>query len=425
MQNPNYVARVIQVKNLLTLEKLDNLVGIYYAGMQAIVSKDTKVGDYGIFIPTECQLSDEFCKENNLYRHADNNKDNTATGYLEDNRRIRAIKFRGNASNALFMPLSSLSYTGADLSSLIEGNEFDAINGHEILRKYMVPRNPVRGAQAQIKKESRVDSRHMPEHIDTLNFLKFADEIPPETRVVVTQKLHGTSIRIGHTYVKRKLSLGSKIARAVRIRVMESEHDYVYGSRKVIKDPNNTEQNHYYDTDIWTSEGKKLFGMLPKNYLVYGELIGHTPDGKEIQKDYAYNIAGSELCIYRIAIVNEDGITTDLGWEQVKEFCQKNNLKYVPELWSGPISSLNVNLFLNTRYFENGYPHAIYLGEKDLVDEGVVIRVEGITPRLFKAKASRFLEHETAMLDKGEIDLEEAQKGFEDDNEIGLETINE
>jgi hypothetical protein len=40
------------------------------------------------------------------------------------------------------------------------------------------------------------------------------------------------------------------------------------------------------------------------------------------------------------------------------------------------------------------------------VDEGVVVRVEGIMPRVYKAKSPIFLGHETALLDKEVVDLE-------------------
>lgn len=41
----NYAAEVIEVRALRTLPGLDNLVGISINGYQALVSKDTQVGD--------------------------------------------------------------------------------------------------------------------------------------------------------------------------------------------------------------------------------------------------------------------------------------------------------------------------------------------------------------------------------------------
>ena len=45
--------------------------------------------------PAEVQLSGEYARFNNLHRHGNLNADQGQAGYLEDNRRVRALKFRG------------------------------------------------------------------------------------------------------------------------------------------------------------------------------------------------------------------------------------------------------------------------------------------------------------------------------------------
>ena len=413
-ENSNYAATVVRLKSIVPLLKCDNVAGATIFGFQAVVSKEVKVGDIGIVLPVETQLSEEFCFYNNLYRHKEKNSDSSQGGYIEDNRRVRAQKFRGNVSNCLFMPIDSLKFTGIKLSELKEGDEFESLNGKEICKKYVVKTRTPRLQGKQEKKFSRVDGKHMPEHIDTLNFFKFAENIDPNSIVTITQKLHGTSIRVGNTIVRRKLGTLSKLARYVGVKVQETEHDYIYGSRKVIKDANNPDQNHFYQTDIWTEQGKKLQGLLPENYIVYAELVGWTSDNKEIQKNYTYSlpVGTSELYVYRIAIVAPSGHLTDLTWAQVKEFCRKNNLQHVPELWTGKLSEVHVVDFIDKRFFDGlhgGYRNALWLGENDLVDEGVCIRIDGLTPQIYKAKSPKFLEHETTLLDKGEEDLESTQ----------------
>lgn len=411
--NPNYSGTVIEVKNIINLENCSNVVAVSVFGYQAIVSNDIKIGDIGVFFPAESQLADEYCYQNSLYRHSEKNVLNNQKGYIEDNRRIRAIKFRGNTSNGLFMPLTSLSYTGIKPEMLSVGDEFDTLNGHEICKKYEVPRRVSnRAAQEQEKVFKRIDSIHMPEHYDSSNYFKWGDNIPNDATIIVTQKLHGTSIRIGNTIVKRKPKLIERIAKFLGATIAETEHDYVYGSKKVIKDINNPYQNHFYETDIWTTEGKKLWGILPQNYLVYGELVGYTPEGAEIQKNYSYSTekGQAELYIYRISIVNNQGHITELAWEQVKDFCKRNNLKHVPELWIGKKSDFKAEEWVDKRYFEQGYKHCLYLGSnKDLVDEGVCVRMEANIPVIMKAKSPKFLEHETKLLDTGEADLESLQ----------------
>lgn len=419
--NSNYAASVISLPaTRFDLVGLDNLKGVSIFGFHVIVSKDSP-SELGVFFPAESQLSDEYCYENNLYRHTDKNKVPNEKGYIEDNRRIRAIKFKGNTSNGFFMPLSSLEFTGIDLSILKEGDEFDTLNGHEICRKYVVQGNPMKQQQIADRGFVRADKKFMPEHIDTENFFKNYDKIDPNTEVIVTQKIHGTSIRIANTMVNHKKSVVETVAAWFGAKIAKTEYDYLYGSRKVIKDANNPNQNHYYEMDLWSLEGHKLDGLLPENYLVYAELVGWTPDGKPIQKNYTYGIPQGqcELYIYRIAIINGQGLTTDLSWDQIKEFCFKNGLKHVPELLRCPMQFLTESDFLtikdllDVRYFDDKdrqFRNALWLGDnKDIVDEGVCIRADGLTPKILKAKSPKFLEHETAILDSGEEDLESSQ----------------
>lgn len=411
--NSNYAAVVVAIKNIIPLDGCDNVVGTTIFGFQAIVGKDTKVGDIGVMFPAECQLSDELCYYNNLYRHGDKNIDESKKGYIEDNRRVKAVKFRGHPSSCLFMSLDCLNYTRANISELVEGDEFDTLNGKEVCRKYVVKeREPRENKISDRNKFKRVDSKHFPEHFDSDNYFKWSPTVDPEKEVIVTQKIHGTSIRIGNSIVKRKLTLADRIAKMFGANIKDTEYDYIYGSRKVVKDINNPNQNHFYDVDLWTIEGKKLDGILPQNYILFAELIGYTPSGAIIQKGYDYGIeqGKAELYVYRITIVNDQGIMTDLSWDNIKEFCNNNGLNHVAELWRGKLRDFKVEDFMDKRYFDEGYRNCIGLGNnKDIVDEGVCIRVDGLRPYIMKAKAPKFLEHETKLLDTGEEDLESSQ----------------
>lgn len=414
--NPNYCATVVAIKNKLDLAGCDNVVGTTIFGYQAIISKQIEVGTLGIVFPTETQLSDTYCTENNMYRHAESNRDKTAKGYIEDSRRVRAIKFRGHVSNALFMPLSSLSYLGIKEKEFKEGMEFDTLEGQEVCKKYEVFRRE-KGNPNMPKQEkfSRVDVKFIPEHYDTENYFKNSDKIAPNEEVTITQKLHGTSVRIGNILVRRKLSLLEHITKILGAKVLEHEYDYVFGSKRVIKDANNPLQNHYYDSDLWTHEGQKLKGLIPEGFVLYGELIGFTPEGKPIQKGYTYHLPPKEcaLYIYRVAFVNEKGLIVDLSWNLVKEFCTNRGLNHVPE-----ITKLEHQEFLPDVYLERNlkktslnrssdfFGTCLSLSDPDSVDEGVCIRVDRAVPYILKAKSRKFLEYETKLLDEGAEDLE-------------------
>lgn len=412
--NENYAATIVRIRTANQLANCDNVVGIPMFGFQAITSKDVKVGELYVLFTAGTQLSPDYATRNNLHRHSDLNDDPNAKGYLEDNRRVKALRFRGHNSSALLMPLASLAYTGFDVSKLQEGNTFDELDGEPICRKYEVRRrrSSMDGAQGRRRQEPRVDEAHFPKHFDTANFFKNSDLLDPEREVVVTQKLHGTSVRIANTVVKRKLTRLERVARWFGVKVRETEYAYVYGSRNVTKDPDNPfDDTGFYGVDIYTEVGSRLKGLLPKGFMVFGEIVGWTPGGTPIQQGYTYQIPVCEarLYIYRVAYVNPEGITVDLSWDGVKAFCAAIGVETVPELSRGPLPHPDlIDIFIDRRFADEKevWGHALPT-EGNYVDEGVCVRQERpLTPLVLKAKSPKFFEFESRVLDEGLVDME-------------------
>lgn len=407
--NPNYAATIVRVNHINVLPNCDNVVGVPVFGYQAIVSNDVKVGDLAVFFAAESQLSKQYANENNLHRHSYLNSDLEQTGYLEDSRRVKSLKFRGHQSDSLLMPLESLSYLGIKLADLQPGDTFDTINGQEICAKYLVKQPGIPRIDKNAKKKFvRVESKFMPEHYDTDNYWRNKDAIPEHVEVVVTQKLHGTSIRIGNTVVRRELGWRDRLAKRFGVKVAETGYDHVYGSRKVIKDVNNPNQNHFYTHDLWSEVGSRFDDLVPENFILYGEVVGWTKDGSPIQKDYTYSQSPgtSELYVYRVAVITNQGRVIDLSWDAVKNFCNESGLLHVPELWRGPHTLFTAEDWID-RKLADTHPQAVVLSPgKKLVDEGVVVRAEGKAPYLLKAKSPIFLQHESKMLDEEAVDLE-------------------
>lgn len=412
--NPNYAAQVIEVKTLVDLPGLNNLVGLPWAGLMALVPKTTQIGDTLVVFPAEAQLSHEFASANDLYRHSELNSTPDAVGYLEDNRRVRAIRLRGHLSSALAVTpealalfLNSTEGFGPVLSNEftpVVGTSFDTINGYEVSRKYELPvKGGNTGKSVQKKAWKRVDAKFLPEHIDTAQYLREADSIPDDTFFTVTQKIHGSSVRIANTIVKHK----PKWWERGFLKRPDTEYAHVYGSRKVIKDPSSPGA-HFYGYDLWGTEGAKYDDLIPRGVVVYGELVGFTKDGGPIQKDYTYEAKSGEaqLYIYRVAVVSPDGLLFDLSWEGVKSFCAERGLKHVAELWSGFKRDFEPDKWLDRRFYDGGYTNAVRLSHPSLPDEGVVLRAEGVLPRVWKLKGPKFFAHETAMLDEEAVDLE-------------------
>jgi len=421
-ENANYAATVVELKTIVELDGCDNVNGAKFSGYQAILSKDHQPGELGVYFSAETQLSEEFASFNNQYRDENLNKDKTKSGYLENNRRVKALKFRGHESNALWFPIESLSYIKG-YKELQPGDTFDKLGTHEICKKYTLPVKQSQNnlAKNKVKSFSRVDKQFFPLHFDTDQYFRNSHTVPADREVVVTQKIHGTSVRIANTLVARELNWKEKLAKRFGVPVKETEYDLIFGSRRVTKDINNPNQQHFYAADeagydLWTQVGKEVGDVLPQGYILYGEIIGWTKDGGAIQSGYTYCLPQGthELYVYRIAQINPQGRSVDLSWDQVVEFCEDNNLKSVPELWRGPHFEFKAETWLDVRYhdglgLENALPLEKSTKKNPIVDEGVCIRVEGLVPYVLKAKSPVFYEYETKQLDTGEADLESAE----------------
>jgi hypothetical protein len=419
-QNKDYAAVVVKLPKPVKLEGLDNLVGLPMLGAQALVAKDTDYGELALVFTAGTQLSEEFAYKNNLHRHADKNEDQSQTGYLEDNRHIRSIKLRGHTSSALVLSLGSVSYIkGVDPSQFNEGDTFDQIGDHEICRKY-INKKTYKERQFEKNKKvwTRVEEKFLPQHYDTDNYFKYSHIIPENTEVTVTQKLHGTSIRVANTIVQRKLTFRDKVAQKIGAVIATTEYDYVYGSRRVIKDKNNPSHVHFYDTDIWTSVGERLKGVIPQGYLVYGEIIGWTPEGAALQSRYTYDVPHGEahMYVYRVATINPEGVVTDLTYDQIAEFCRDRGFTVVPLLWRGKYKDFKPEDWVDFpghdtlhNYYEDGYA-AVPLSRDSPCDEGVVIRAEGLAPYTLKCKSATFVGYDNQNTAEGVLDMEEEGK---------------
>lgn len=434
VKNPNYVATVVRVtaEDLRPLDGLDNLVAFTAFGMQALTTKGTPPGLYLLF-STEVQLSPEFAKANNLYRDPLANADPRAkVGYLEPNRRVKAIKLKGHRSESLLMPVDCLAYLlkPKDLAALREGDVFDSIDGHEVCRKYVVKepkQNPARQAKARVR---RVHAKVFPEHIDSENYFRNAHKIPQDAPITVSEKLHGTSVRYGHVPALVDQTWWEKLLRRPR----RTAHRFVVGSRRVVKSVDLVADDgkvHYYsDGDLWTryASDHNLAGLIPKDHIVYGELVGFSSPGQPIQKGYTYDLADgtARLYVYRVAVVTADGITVDYTSEQMETFCTERGLAMVPVLWAGKHGDFDAGTWLERRYYDDWTRHLsathtpylrapVPLSDKKLPDEGVCIRYDGPHGTyIVKAKSPTFLVFESKALDAGVEDVEAAENEVED-----------
>ena len=118
-----YQAIVTRLRNVRPHSNADKVKLATCCGNQVVIGLDNNEGDIGCFFPSDGQLSHEFCSANNLYRDAGLNADKTAKpGMFDDNRRVRAQKFRGEQSDGFWVPIANFQFLGFTPSE--EGLEF-------------------------------------------------------------------------------------------------------------------------------------------------------------------------------------------------------------------------------------------------------------------------------------------------------------
>lgn len=424
-KNNNYCAIVCEIKTLLPLEGCDFVQAAIIMGQQVIVGKDVKIGDIGLYFPVETQLSETYLKVNNLYRKSELNTDIEKKGYFEENGRIRCVKFRGNKSEGLFMPLTSLDDINFSAGQLSLGDEFDELNGIQICQKYIpkfnrVPGTPSTKKNKNLKKhESKLIENQFRFHEDTSQLYRNLHKIKPDSLISISYKLHGTSMVSSKILCKKPLKWYEKILKKLRINIIDTEYDFVYSSRKVIKNAELNKTEHYYDTDIWGLAHDKIKDFLLDGMSTYCEIVGYTPSGAGIQGKYDYGCEPGkfEVYIYRITYTNPSGKVFEFSARQVQDFCKEKGLKAVPELYYGTaLQFCEIEI-------GNPFSHEEFLGgikvkynEKDcymcknrLPEEGAVIRIEGNNFEAYKAKSFNFYKMESDNLDKNIIDIESDQ----------------
>jgi hypothetical protein len=447
-KNSNYAAIIVEIKTIIPLEKCDNVQGAIIMGNQVVVSKDVKVGDIGLYFPLECALSKEYLFNNNLYRKPELNANPKQKGYFEENGRIRCVRFRGHKSEGLFMPLESLQFV-SNIYNLSLNDTFDELNGISICKKYYVPKPTQskdgfkqKGKGKQLRQSKLVENQFR-FHQDTSMLYRNLHRIEPNSLISCTYKLHGTSGISSYVLCKQPITkfdrvkewlwnMSYKIGNLTRsskydFKLNNTEYDYIYSSRKVIKNEElNPNAQHFYNEDIWGIAHNEIKDFLQKGMTFYYEIVGFLPNGGSIQKDYDYGCEPTKhaVYIYRITSTNVDGKVIEFSAKQVQDFCKKNGLTAVPELYYGYAKDCFTNIyhlveepneFPNQKWNEEFLVEVkkkynekdCYICKNNVPKEGCVIRIEGTDFEAFKAKSERFYARETAQLDKGESNIED------------------
>jgi hypothetical protein len=441
--NINYSAQIVQIKKIIPIDNCDNIVSTTILGNNVIVSKDIKVGDIGIFFSIESKLSAEYLKGNNLYRDKTLNRDQSKSGFFELNGRIRCIKLRGNKSEGLFMPISSLSPLGLcdykkDFKEYV-GESFDYIDDIKICEKYITPnrqQSQQKNKSGRKAKASKIVPEQFHFHIDTEQLSRNLDKFKPDALIQISVKVHGTSAISSNILCNKKLNLFQKILLKLGVKLQTTEYENIYSSRKVIKNDDINKYSHFYHENIWEKGNDVLKEYLDKGMTIYYEIAGYLADNSYIQRGYDYGCEPGkfDIYIYRITHTNLDGKVFELSADQIQMWCKQRGLKPVVELFKGTVNEIHDLLWLksheklndrNKKYEVITFDIDSFLTllkeeylEKDCTIcknkvpfEGIVIRkLDTLDFEAYKLKSFRFLQRETEEIDEGQENIEDNQE---------------
>lgn len=435
----SYKAIVTRLTNVRPHPNADRVKLATCHGNQVVIGLDSKEGDLGVYFPSDGQLSHEFCHANNLYREASMNKfPEDKGGMFDANRRVRAQRFRGEISDGFWVPLHNFGFiqvTGLD----VEGFEFDEWQGVPICSKYINPATIKIARENQGKKARTAKTSVMfKEHFDTEHFGKNLNAFEFGQTIIVTEKLHGTSGRIGHVLVERDLTWIERIAKRFGIKVQENEWKYLNGTRRVVLEE--TSGTQFHDPTIRDKAFKIFNGNLRKGETVFFEIVGWESTGASIMPPvdtkglgdkaftktygekmyYTYGCEQmqSDVYVYRMTLTNEDGQTIDYSWNDVVNRCKELGVKTVPHIVTFTLNELRATTekhderdlyeyFASTIETLGSGPSLI---DERHIKEGVCVRIEaGLNNRTFKFKSFEFKVLEGIVKDSGVIDAEEAQ----------------
>jgi hypothetical protein len=447
-----YQAEVIRIRNVRPHPNADRVLLATCQGNQVVVGIDTQEGDLGVYFPSDGVLSEEFCHNNNLFRKPELNKDPDAKpGMFDTNCRVRAQKFRQEKSDGFFVSLTHFNYLkAAERDLLVEGFQFTELGKSKICEKYVnqATQNALR--ERQLKKSRTAKTSVMfKEHFDTSHFGNNVHKFGKSQTIIITEKVHGTSFRVGHVLVEKKLRWIDRVAKKLGIDVRESNWEYLNGTRHTVLEE--TTGQGYHDPTI----REKAFALFNKNLrkgeTVFGEIVGYESTGatimpglntskvfdKKFIKEYgekaskdfiekygdriefSYGCTPNEcqIYVYRITSTNEDGQSIDYSWDDVVKRCAELGVKPVPflkritfeeiEALLGTVDDRDVSQYFINRVEELGDgPSSL---DPRHIKEGVCVRIEGgLDNQTYKFKNFTFRLLEGIIKDSGAVDTEEA-----------------
>lgn len=410
-----YQATVCYLSDIRPHQNADKLKLANALGYNVIVGLDDNEHTLGVVFPEGGRLSHNMLYTNGLYRK------NPATGepmggYFEDNGRVKAIRLRGANSEALWLPLNSLVWTGDSLD-LVPGDTFTELNGEHICEKYYTPAT-LRAMQLQARKQGKKGKRaedYAPDfarHFDTTQLRDAVMFLLGTTQVfTVFEKLHGTSARTGNVRWTKRTWWQNILA---KFGLYRDKYRLVSGTRKVVLDPDQmgTDTGYYKGTNFRAEIHNRLQGKLKKDEILYYEVVGYSQGNTLIMPAHPFDktslkqagIPESELSDYgnkmeytygcqlgRYAVfvyrITQGGVDLDFLDLQVR--CAELGLAVVPYLGLIEIKETDTvqDILMKVEPFTRG--KSVLGGQH--IKEGVVLRKDNFGGRVTFMKYKGFI----------------------------------
>ncbi len=426
----NYQARVVEIKEIFPHPNADRLAITNFYGSNVIIGLNQKVGDIGLYFIGGTQLSEEFANANDLIRRKNLETGATEGGMFDANRRVRTQNLRGEASDGFFIGLESLLTIRKEgtVGAWPEvGDSFSVWGGVPVCNKY-IPRKRAPGVQGsgrQGKGRRDNDSKMFLRHFDTPQ-LRFVAHILAQFEnlykpLVITEKIHGTSQRVGNVMIQKELRGFKKFLFSKIFGLPSETHEYKHliGTRRTIVRENT---DGYYSSSFRKNASEPFLGKLRKGETVYYEVAGYegvkpimgSAENKKVSKEfvkhwgktteftYGNKPGDFSIYIYRITLTNEDGEAVDLPWTSVKQRCLELDVPHVPEHTITTVMYILSNMGVDHNDTEEVKAAAILKwmdGWTDIptvtdgyhICEGACLRVDDLAkPLIYKHKGTEF-----------------------------------
>ena len=369
-------------------------------------------------------------------------------GFFNKTGRVRSIRLGGVQSMGYLFTLDELAKYNPNVKNIslnqYVGEDFDTIEDKLFIKAY-VPFVPERRQVSKVEKRNkkieqfdRMVKGEFSFHYDTQMFARCINLFKPTDKVVISNKLHGTSLICGKLHVKTPIKIPfykwiwnkfvdlTGLFKSLRITDYVVEYGNVTSSRTVIKNQyiNKKVTGGYYGVDIWSEYGDLIYPFLDEGMTVYGEICGYISNSqKMIQKGYDYGCDKGEnfLMIYRITTTNEDGSKKEWNVQDVYNWTKKlitehteleKRIRPITIFYHGTLRDLYPDLSLMEHWHENvleamrndkehfGMEKKEPLCRNSVWRDGIVLRKDDDDlAEAFKLKCMHFLKAEAVLMD--------------------------